>query len=414
MTARKPDPSRAARYVLKTLHEGGHRALYAGGCVRDKLLGRTPKDYDVVTDAVPDRVLALFPRSRHVGALFGVIIVRKFACEVEVATFRSDGAYTDGRHPIAVTFGTETEDAYRRDFTVNALFYDPDADRVIDYVHGCEDLQARIIRTVGNPIDRFGEDHLRMLRAVRFAAKLEFEIAPDTLNAITRGCRDLGLISPERVWMEIQAILEDPSRARGWLLLGKTGLVNHLTADWAVDAETSVAIGARLDRLPPCPLGAQVGLAGVLADQPTATVRNVCKALRLSNRLADATAWLTASLNMLLKGESLELADLKALMAHDDWPHLQMLFRAELERQSGTADAADDLRERAERIPCEAVTPPPLLAGDGLARLGVAPSPAFGLILKEVYRAQRNETITSQEEAVALARSILARGDCRG
>lgn len=414
MNARKPDPRRAVRHVLNTLHEGGHRALLAGGCVRDKLLGRPPKDYDVVTDAVPDRVLALFPRARHVGAQFGVIIVRKYGCDIEVATFRSDGAYTDGRHPVSVTFGTETEDARRRDFTINALFYDPDADRVIDHVHGREDLEAKIIRTVGDPVDRFREDHLRMLRAVRFAARLDFNIAPETLEAIKRGCKDIGLISPERIWMELQEILVDSSRARGWRLLVETELVNHLTQRLWVDVESAGAIGARLERLPPDPLAAQVGLAAILADHTMEDITHICRALRLSNRLSDATAWLIASLSGLLEGATLELADVKALMARDDWEHLLLLYRAELERQSGETEAWERLRRRAERIPKEAVTPPPLLDGAGLAQLGVTPGPDFGSILKQVYRAQRNETIKTQQGAVELARSILARMTPKG
>ena len=225
MTATPQDQSKqrdaraAALDIIATLRSAGHIALLAGGCVRDLLLNRTPKDYDVVTDATPRRVKELFPRARQVGAKFGVMLVRRYRHDVEVATFRADGTYSDGRHPDQVTFGTEQEDAARRDFTVNGMFCDPAEERIIDHVGGREDLEAGVIRTIGVPAERFAEDHLRMLRAVRFASTLGFELAPETLAAIRQHAPKLELISAERIWQELVQILVGSARARGWTLL---------------------------------------------------------------------------------------------------------------------------------------------------------------------------------------------------
>ncbi|MGH7200793.1 MAG: CCA tRNA nucleotidyltransferase, partial [Planctomycetaceae bacterium] len=208
MTASNPQHEFALE-VVRRLREAGHQALWAGGCVRDLLLGREPQDYDVATDAVPETVRDLFGRRRTlaVGASFGVIIVRGPQSEVEVATFRTDLGYSDGRRPDAVAFSTPQEDAQRRDFTINGMFYDPIAERIIDYVGGEEDLKRRIIRAIGRPEDRMAEDKLRMLRAVRFAARFDFAIDPATLTAIQQQARELVIVSAERIAAEMRHIL---------------------------------------------------------------------------------------------------------------------------------------------------------------------------------------------------------------
>src|SRR5947209_8570545 len=200
--------------VVRRLREAGHVAYFAGGCVRDLLLGKEPKDYDVATDAPPQRVRALFSNTQAVGAAFGVILVRHRRSQVEVATFRSDGTYLDGRRPEAVRFTTAAEDAQRRDFTINGLFLDPVADQVIDFVGGREDLKAGVIRAIGEPSARFGEDHLRMLRALRFAARFGFQIEPRTQDAIRRHAPQLVRISPERIAEELRFTL--PGRNGAW------------------------------------------------------------------------------------------------------------------------------------------------------------------------------------------------------
>ena len=208
-------PDTAARddavTVVGTLRAAGHVAYFAGGCVRDTLLGRVPKDYDVATDAPPDRVRRLFRNTQAVGAAFGVVLVRVRRTPIEVATFRTDGAYTDGRRPDSVRFATAEEDAKRRDFTINGLFLDPMTNEVIDHVGGRADLDAKLIRAIANPDERFAEDHLRLLRAIRFAARLGFEIEPATADAIRRHAGELSRISPERVTDELRRILCSPS-----------------------------------------------------------------------------------------------------------------------------------------------------------------------------------------------------------
>src|SRR5882724_7855964 len=196
-----------ALVVLKRLREAGHVAYFAGGCVRDLLLGAEPKDFDVATDAPPSRVQELFRNTQAVGAAFGVILVRQGGSQIEVATFRADAGYDDGRHPSKVRFTTAEEDARRRDFTINGLFLDPVGGQVIDYVRGQDDLRAGVIRAIGNATERFEEDSLRLLRAVRFAARLGFEIEPGTAAAIKAHAPQLKRISPERIADELRVML---------------------------------------------------------------------------------------------------------------------------------------------------------------------------------------------------------------
>ncbi len=227
--------------IVRKLQAAGHTAYFAGGCVRDRLMNREPKDFDVATSAHPEQVLALFPRSQQVGVAFGVVLVREKRAgvflQVEVATFRSDGTYTDGRHPDAVRFTTPQEDAQRRDFTCNGLFFDPVANGggggLHDFVGGQADIQNKILRAIGNPEARFNEDHLRMLRAVRFAAKLGFEMEAGTRAAIQRHAEQIRTISRERVGEEMRMILADAARGTAVSLMEQLGLMERI---WPVQA----------------------------------------------------------------------------------------------------------------------------------------------------------------------------------
>jgi poly(A) polymerase len=203
----------------------GHIAYFAGGCVRDLLRGVGAKDIDIATDARPETVQKLFPRTYAVGAHFGVIVVLQDGLQFEVATFRSDGAYIDGRRPTEVTFATAEEDAARRDFTINGMFFDPTEEKVIDFVGGRADLDARVIRAIGDPTQRFAEDRLRMLRAVRFATTLDFQIDEATWNALVDASPTISEISAERIREELVRIFLSPHRARGWDLLDASGLM---------------------------------------------------------------------------------------------------------------------------------------------------------------------------------------------
>ena len=214
----------AAYNVVRRLRKEGYQALFAGGCVRDRLLGRAAADYDVVTDAVPEQVTRCFRRTLQIGAQFGVVMVLTDGKQVEVATFRTEGGYQDGRHPGHVEFASALEDASRRDFTVNGMFYDPIEKTVLDFVEGQRDLEKGILRTIGNPDERFSEDYLRMLRAVRFAVKLEFEIEPATWAAIQTYASKITGVSAERIAAELERILTHPNRALGAMLLNDSGL----------------------------------------------------------------------------------------------------------------------------------------------------------------------------------------------
>src|SRR6476659_7680518 len=217
-----------ARDLVRKLRAAGHVAYFAGGCVRDLLSGTAPKDIDIATEARPEIVQKMFPRTYAVGAHFGVIVVLENEFQFEVATFRSDGAYIDGRHPVEVHFATAEEDAARRDFTINGMLFDPAKEEVIDFVGGRVDLERRVIRAIGDPAQRFSEDRLRMLRAVRFATVLGFEIDPATWDAVVASAESITQISAERIRDELVKIFLSPNRARGWDLLDTSGLLKTI------------------------------------------------------------------------------------------------------------------------------------------------------------------------------------------
>lgn len=404
------DAWHAALHVIKELRAAGFSSLLAGGCVRDKLLSIAPKDFDIATNARPEQIKKTFRRAKLVGAKFGVAVVRQFGHDIEVATFRTDGVYSDGRHPDDVQFGSEVDDAHRRDFTINGMFYDPIDDKIIDYVNGQADLAARVLRTIGEPEDRFAEDHLRMLRAVRFAARLAFQIEPRTLAAIQANAPKLRSISAERIWLELKEILAAPSRALGWGLLCETSIVRHLSDAWPNEElgdEASLA-AKRLAALPAKRLPATVGVAALLAGRTSAVVGEIGKSLRLSNREIYTVDWLVSSLAMVQAEATLELADLKLLLRHEAWPELMDLLRADLVARGSRLRAAENLITRADSLASEAIHAPPLLCGDDLMAVGLTPSKALGDLLKAVYRTQLNEEIHTKEEALAWVRRWLS------
>lgn len=399
----------SALWVLRKLREAGHVAWFAGGCVRDLLIGRTPKDYDVVTDAPPERVVQLFPRARAVGQQFGVILVRRRGVDVEVATFRRDADYRDGRRPESVTFANDVEDARRRDFTINGMFLDPETGRVIDYVGGQADIEARIIRTIGDPADRFAEDHLRMLRAVRFATVLNYELAAETCEAIRRHAFQLHRISAERIWLELQVILACPERARGWRLLCDTGLVDHLVPGvrWPDDARQRIA--TRLEALGGTEVPVPVALAALAMEKTRDEAAALCLGLRLSNDLTDAVMWLLREVQVLLDARPHDLAQKKTWRAHALCDALLTLAGADAAARcdAPAVAAIDTLRKEVASLDPAKVAPPPLLTGDDLISFGYTPSPAFGRVLADIRRAQLNERIHTPDEAMAMARTVL-------
>ncbi|NOX59159.1 MAG: CCA tRNA nucleotidyltransferase [Planctomycetes bacterium] len=403
------DASQAARFIIETLQGSGHRALLAGGCVRDRLLGRVPKDYDVATDAVPKRVCELFRRTKKVGAQFGVVLVALKGHDIEVATFRSDGEYRDGRRPESVTFSDAMHDAQRRDFTINGLFFDPVTDELVDHVGGQKDLQAKRIRCIGDPDQRFAEDHLRLLRAVRFAATLEFEIEPATFKAMTALSGQIAIISPERIRAELSLMLTSIHRERAWGLLCESGLVDHLIGGFAWNDAGRASVRATLAELPADAMF-PLALAVIFSGAGSHEAIKACRRLRCSNEETSIVRRLIEYANQMQSPGALELADIKIMLASELYEQIHALAIAQARARSESVSPIDSVRARAAKIPTERIAPPPLLTGDFFLNLNVPQGPVYREILNAVYRAQLNESIETKSQAEAMGMKLLAKG----
>jgi len=395
----------AAIEIVRRLHRRGFEALLAGGCVRDMLLGRRAKDYDVATSARPEEVMRLFRRTLKVGAKFGVVVVLMRGRRVEVATFRSEAGYEDGRHPDTVEFAGAAEDASRRDFTINGMFYDPLEKRVIDYVDGQADLKRHIVRTIGDPQERFGEDYLRMLRAVRFSTQLDFEIESRTYAAIRRCVGSIARISGERIAAELEGILCHPNRAAGASLLSETGLLAVIFPGLEAErAERAVAVLARLRRKVDLPLA----LAALFAGCPTDFAVERCRILKLSKNHTRHITFLLSHRDVLLDFE-MPLSRLKTLLAK---PYFRDLYELERAIQKAAAQKANlaallKLRRRIRDLGDVDVAPDPLLTGHDLIGLGAVPGPSLGQLAEELYIAQLEGELRTKEQAARWARDWL-------
>jgi len=392
--------------VVRRLHEHGHEALWAGGCVRDMLLGSPPKDIDVATSAPPEEIIKLFSRTRKVGVQFGVVLVRQGQWWIEVATFRTDLDYEDGRRPTGVTFTTAEQDAKRRDFTINGLFYDPIDRRVIDYVAGQRDIEARVIRAIGEPAERFAEDHLRMLRAVRFATRLGFAIEPATAAAIVEYAAKIARISPERIREELEKMLALPSRSESIEQIARLGLLVHLWpgSNWPADrVDRAVAVLRAL------PAGADfvLAMAGLLHDDPPAEVGRVARALHCSNDQIEHMAWLVGNRLRVDEAGTMSLAAFKKLLAHPRFEHLVALHEAVCRAGGRPTDACTEARRRRDAIAPQDISPPPLVTGEDLIAAGLQPGPRFKQILDALYDAQLNNELTDREQALEKMQELI-------
>ncbi len=405
-----PPAAAGAVGIVRELAAAGHQALLAGGCVRDLLLGRAPQDYDVATDAPPERVCELFRPTREVGAQFGVVLVKKCRRWIEVATFRSDGPYLDGRRPATVTLTDARHDALRRDFTVNGMFLDPLEMKVIDYVGGRADLAARVIRAIGEPAQRFAEDHLRLLRAVRFAARLGFPIEPATLSAIQTHAPALTKVAAERVREEFQKMLAHPARQQAWTLLGECGLLPYLWPEAAWDAAHLRRVETLLGRLP-AEAPFELGLAVLLAWRSPTDIRRIARDLTLSNEQRETTAWLVAHQTDLDDPAAPSLAEFKRLMAGPAFPALEMLAHVRYRDLPHGAERQAALAQRVAAIPPAAVQPPPLVTGEDLLERGVEPGPIYKEILDVLYTRQLEEALQSRAAALQALDEMLAARD---
>ena len=424
---------KAARKVIARLRENGHIAYFAGGCVRDMVRGITPKDYDIVTDARPEAVQTFFARTFAVGAHFGVIIVLEDSFQFEVATFRSDEAYIDGRHPSAVHFSSPEEDAKRRDFTINGMFYDPVAEQVIDLVGGQADIAAKLVRAIGEPVKRFAEDHLRMLRAVRFATVLDYQIDNQTWEALVANATSINQISAERIRDELMRIFLSPNRVRGWDLLDSSGLMPVILPELEAmkgvlqpeqfHPEGDVFVHTRLMlQLLPEEVSVPLVLAVLFHDvaKPvTATVDKtgrirfnehdrigaqmteaIMRRLRFSGAEIDATIEMVRQHMVFKDAPNMRVAKLKRFMARPTFEDELELHRVDCESSHRILDNYEFLLRKREEFANEPIIPPPLVRGDDLIALGLKPGPKFGEILEAVETRQLEGTLRTRDEAL--------------
>ncbi len=366
--------------------------------MRDALLGKAPKDYDVATDATPERVREVFGKKRTIaiGAAFGVITVLgpKKAGQIEVATFRTEAGYSDGRRPDSIEFTSAEEDASRRDFTINGLFYDPVEEAVIDYVDGQRDLAAGLVRAIGVAEERFAEDRLRMLRAVRFAASLRFELDPATAEAIGRHADALTEVSPERIGMEVRRMLTESDPPRALRLLRETELL-PLVFPPLVDRDLDAA-ASRLGHLESP--SASLALAATLAEvsDPPA-VATIGRSLKWTNKEIDRAAWLVEHRHDLDQATEQPWSEVQPLLAADGGAELVALRSCEHHQ-----DATQRFCEERLAWPADRLNPPPLLLGADLIAAGQKPGPAFAGLLAQARAAQLDGRISTRDEALEL------------
>jgi poly(A) polymerase len=429
-----------ARAIIGTLHKAGYQAYLVGGCVRDLLLSRVPQDFDVSTDAPPDRIMQLFPNSGQVGAHFGVVVVHEGASHVEVATFRSDRDYTDGRRPSSVRFETDArEDVMRRDFTVNGLMMDLETGRVLDFVEGRADLERCIIRAIGDPEVRFREDHLRLLRAIRFAARLGFSIEPATFAAIRSNHRLIRKVSAERVREELARILTEGGARRGFELLDKTGLLQDLLPEIAAmkgvqqppefhpEGDVWVHTLLLLEKLKQA--SPTLAWGALLHDVGKPGTFRVAERIRFDGHVEEGVRLAHAILHRLRSSHE-DMEQVEALVAHHmrfkDVPQMRQstlkrflrlpkfdehleLHRLDCLSSHGRLENYELVRQKLREFPAEQLKPKPLVTGSDLIAEGYTPGPPFSKMLAAVEDAQLEGRIGSREEGLALIRRMFPR-----
>jgi len=368
-------------------------------------MGRRTHDYDIATDATPRQVQKLFPRVLLVGAQFGVAVVVHNKQTAEVATFRTDLSYSDGRRPDSVRFSSPREDAERRDFTINGMFYDPIADELIDYVGGQKDLKHRIIRTIGPPDKRLADDYLRMLRAVRFAGKFGFAIDPTTAGAIVRHAARIGNVSGERVFDELSRMLSLPSAKESFELLAELGLAQQVLAElfdrdlWLSAVRRLGVVAKRKD--------ATLAFGALLAELPAEDIRRMIRRWGAPNALLEAVLWMSRHLDDWATADGLELCDFKRLMAHEQFDRARTLWRAREQEATGRTTCNLRIARRAGRIDPAEVSPRPFVTGADVIAMGATEGPRVGRILHKLYDAQLNGSLRSRRAGLAMARSLV-------
>ncbi len=429
----------AATQIVRTLRDAGHQAYLVGGCVRDLVLGREPEDFDVATDATPDRVMQLFPETYAVGAQFGVVLVPvEGKLPIEVATFRSDGLYTDGRHPDQVTYTREPrEDVARRDFTINGLLLDPlENDKVLDFVGGRADLEAGVIRAIGEPGRRFAEDKLRMLRAVRFAARFAYTIEPRTFAAIGEHAREIHQVSHERVRDEIVKMLTEGHARSAFELLDDSGLLAEVLPEVAamkgvaqppqfhpegdvwihtlmlleglnLGGSATLALGALLHDVgkPPTYRLApdRIRFDGHV-EVGTKMAEDICRRFRFSNDETEQICALVANHLRFIDVPRMKESTLKRFLRLPQFDEHLELHRLDCLASHGDLSLYELVRQKLASTPPEQIRPAPLLTGDDLIAAGYTPGPRFKEMLRAVEDAQLEGTLASKEKALQFVR----------
>jgi len=435
---------KTAREIVARLRAAGHIAYFAGGCVRDIARHQTPKDFDIATDARPEAVQEIFARTYAVGAHFGVIVVLENGFQFEVATFRSDDVYVDGRRPSAVHFSSPEEDAKRRDFTINGMFYDPGTEQVIDFVGGRADLEAKLVRAIGEPAHRFAEDRLRMLRAVRFATVLEYEIDQQTWEALVANAAVINQISAERIREELVRIFLSPNRVRGWDLLDSSGLMRAILPELEgmkgcaqpeqfhpegdvfqhtrlmlgfLPAEVSVPlVFAVLLHDVAKPITAKVDETGRIRfndhDRIGAEMTGqIMERLRFSRAEIDASVEMVRQHMVFKDVPKMRIAKLKRFMARPTFVDELELHRVDCESSHRMLENYEFLLRKRDEFANEPIIPPPLVRGDDLIALGLKPGPKFAEILEAVETRQLEGTVRDRDEALAWVKREYSLGE---
>jgi poly(A) polymerase len=424
-----------AKEIVERLQHAGFAAFWVGGCVRDFLLGREPDDFDIATDAKPEQVEKLFKRTVAVGRKFGVMIVVEGGHQFQVATFRAEADYQDGRRPEKIIFANAEADALRRDFTVNGLFYDPLTKKIHDWVGGEKDLRAKIIRTIGKPEERFGEDHLRLLRAVRFAAQLNFEIEPKTFAAVKKLAPKIKLISAERIRDELLKLFSPPHAARGLVLLCDSGLLPFVlpeleatisceqSPDYHPEGTVFEHIKLMLEKLP---LDAHESLPWTVLlhdiakpvtaekDLQTSSIhfyghekigaemtRTILNRLRFPKKQIDEIVACVLHHMQFKDVKQMRKSTLRRLLFRETFPLELELHKLDCLGSRGDLELYDFLVEQAEELKKQPAIRPPLLTGKDLIELGMKPGKELGALLHEIREKQLADELKNKREAKA-------------
>ena len=427
--------------IVKVLRGTGHQAYWAGGCVRDLLMGHEPSDYDIASNAPPEKVMKLFPRTFPVGVSFGVVRVMLDGSEFEVATFRSDGQYLDGRHPSEIHFSGEREDAHRRDFTLNGMFYDPIAERVIDYVGGQEDIKRKIIRTIGSPWDRFNEDSLRLIRAARFSARFDFTLDPQTEKAIRELAPVIERVSPERIRDEFEKMLTGPHPAQSIRILRKTGLLKILLPEviamegveqppeYHPEGDVWTHTLLLLDEMErplkgSLPPSFELAMAALLhdvgkpktfsrrdrirfdnhCDVGARMSRSITRRWKMSNTQIDRITDLVRGHLTFKDVQKMKQSTLKRFLRQPYFSEHLELHRIDCLASHGDLSHWEFCRDKLSELPTEVIRPPKLITGDDLIGIDYLPGPFFKEILTAVEDAQLEGRIKDRAEALDLVK----------